>query len=164
MRADVLERDGEGDVAGGRVLCAATAAFVKAVAVQLAEVAEVAAADAREDMVAGVPHGCVVAARLQGALVQGALTVHDQAVLLRGEVPHRAEHLVEHPVRRVGHRHQPGWRKKRISASARSTNVFSFSGVQKKQKTGAFMQETRRAKVNGESGPMKKKNWALAQL
>jgi len=100
--------DGEEVIAGAGGGVSSAAALLVAVAVDLAEVAEVGAADARDDVAGEVPDGAVAAAHLEGEVVQGALTVHDEPVLLRAEVPHGAEHLVERPVVRVGHRHQPG--------------------------------------------------------
>jgi hypothetical protein len=132
IRADILELDGERVVVvGGGVVCAAAAAafVMAAAAVQLAEVAEVAAGDAREDVVGGVPHGGVVAARLQGPVVQGALAIHDQlAVLLRAQVSHRAEQLIEHTVR-VGHRHQPVGGGRKADECRINKCSFSFSGA-----------------------------------
>jgi hypothetical protein len=131
IRADILEHDGERVVVSGGVVCAAAAAafVMAAAAVQLAEVAEVAAGDAREDVVGGVPHGGVVAARLQGPVVQGALAIHDQlAVLLRAQVSHRAEQLIEHTVR-VGHRHQPVGGGRKADECRINKCSFSFSGA-----------------------------------
>ena len=113
--------------AGGGVSSAA--ALLVAVAVDLAEVAEVGAADARDDVAGEVPDGAVAAAHLEGEVVQGALTVHDEPVLLRAEVPHGAEHLVERPVVRVGHRHQPGEQEPRDRCSVHDQPpVFQFRG------------------------------------
>lgn len=101
--------DGEEVTAAASAGGTASAALLVAVAVHLAEAAEVAAADPRDDVAAEVvvPGAGVVAARLHGEVVQGALPVHDQPVLLRAAVPHRPEHLVERPVVRARHRHQP---------------------------------------------------------
>jgi len=109
---EILELDGEEVGAAG----AATAALLVAVAVHLTEAAEVAAADPRDDVAAEVvPGGGVVAARLHGEVVQGALPVHDEPVLLRAAVPHRPEHLVERPVVRARHRHQPNQGNKKTT-------------------------------------------------
>jgi len=105
---EILEVDGE-EVMAASASARAAAALLVAVAVHLAEAAEVAAADPRDDVAAEVvPGGGVVAARLHGEVVQGALPVHDEPVLLRAAVPHRPEHLVERPVVRARHWHQPG--------------------------------------------------------
>lgn len=123
----ILELDGEEIIAaagssGSRVSSAA--ALLVAVAVDLAEVAEVGAADARDHVMAEVLDGPMVAAHLEGEVVQGALPVHDEPVLLRANVPHRAEHLVERPVVRVGHRHQPGEEEETFSAQSDISQPF----------------------------------------
>jgi len=126
---EILEMDGEEVIAGAGGGVSSAAALLVAVAVDLAEVAEVGAADARDDVAGEVPDGAVAAAHLEGEVVQGALTVHDEPVLLRAEVPHWPEHLVERPVVRVGHRHQPGEQEPRDRCSVHDQPpVFQFRG------------------------------------